>query len=91
MTRSNTEVRIDRLGTVSLRLRGDIDRGTAPVVERHLARCVESLRAPQRAIVVDCSDVTFMDSHGLAALLAYGRRVRLVNPSHQIVRLLEML
>jgi anti-anti-sigma factor len=66
-------------------LRGDLDMATAPAVAVTVA---SRLRAGCRHLTIDLSDVTFMDSQGLnallkahAALAAEGGELRLRAPS----------
>lgn len=82
-----------RAGTVICRVRGDVDISCSPVLRERLL----SALAPQRArLVLDLSQVTFMDASGLGALIAARRRsmlfgggVRLVAPSSSVRRVLE--
>ena len=59
--------------TVHLRLAGELDISTAPKVEDELAR-VEPNRP--EVIVLDLSDLAFMDSTGLRLLIAADTRAR---------------
>jgi anti-anti-sigma factor len=53
-------------GEVTLYLDGDLDLATAPQLESTLAR----LELPrQHTLVIDLSDVGFMDSHGVQVLV----------------------
>lgn len=52
-------------GTVQLRLRGELDAYTAPDLEQALVTPLES----GAAVEIDLTEVTFVDSSGLAALL----------------------
>ena len=81
-------------GGAVLELAGEIDLSTAPMVDAQF----ESLA--DRGItdvVIDATQVTFMDSSGLAALLAGQKLIHskgssvLVVPSPQVRRLLELL
>jgi anti-sigma B factor antagonist len=75
-----------------LRLRGELDFETVP----QLRGCLTQLDAPGRAIVLDLSDLVFIDSSGLAALLEARARaaandapLRLQGVSQQVRELLE--
>ncbi len=60
-------------GRATLRFRGELDLATAPV----LAREVEATLAPGISeVVVDLSRVGFLDSSGLASLIAARRSAR---------------
>lgn len=67
------------------RLRGDIDMLNADELAQELA---ETVRGSDGGLVIDCSDLTFIDSSGLKALLVTqralaeeGRTFQLTNPS----------
>ena len=64
------ELHIDRVasqdGTVLLHLRGELDLGSADLLRRALA----ALPADVTSIVLELRGVDFMDSTGLAALIA---------------------
>lgn len=83
-------VGIDRVGTVTLHLHGEIDVDAARSVRTYVDR-IHTLPKQRRRLAVDCSDVTFMDSRGLASLLRDDARVTLINPSGPVVRLLRAL
>ncbi|MFE2726797.1 STAS domain-containing protein [Kitasatospora sp. NPDC059327] len=51
--------------TVLVRLAGELDLDSAPLVERAVAAC---LGGGVRRVTVDLAAVTFCDSHGLVAL-----------------------
>ena len=90
-------VAIDRSGTMTLRLRGEIDTDAAPTLDRalawlrHVDRDVPAFPVASRRLAIDCSEITFMDVRGLGCLLRHGRYVRLVNPSRHVRRLIESL
>jgi anti-anti-sigma factor len=63
----------DRGDSVHLRLSGELDISTAPKVEDELAR-VEPNRP--ETIVLDLSNLAFMDSTGLRLLIAADTRAR---------------
>jgi anti-sigma B factor antagonist len=76
-----------------LHVRGEIDMATAPVLERGLEDCIES--EPAR-VLVDMSEVTFMDAAGLRILNDYDVRMRrsggellLSRPSWQVRRVIS--
>jgi anti-sigma B factor antagonist len=80
----------DDPGAVVVRVSGDLDIAAADegraVVEQALAR------APQQ-LIFDLSDLRFMDSSGIAVLVAAAQKVRTVivrNPSTTIRRLLTI-
>jgi anti-anti-sigma factor len=77
-----------------LRLRGEIDISTLPSLELAL----ELLHAQGGDVVLDLTDLTFIDVAGLrtlaytaAALTATGRRLHLAHPSPQLCRLAGLL
>jgi anti-sigma B factor antagonist len=72
---------------------GDLDMETAPLLTEILATLAE--RAPSARLVVDLSEVEFVDSQGLRALIHASTRVPgehlvLRQPSQQVRRLLEL-
>jgi len=76
-----------------VRASGEVDLDTAAALHRALA---EALRA-HREVVLDLSQVTFMDCAGLRALVAarnqadrQGRRLVLRGVGHRVVRLLKL-
>ena len=73
-----------------LKLMGELDLATAPVLEA-------SLGDVDGAIELECSELTFVDSAGLRLLLAIhatcrgrGAKLTIVNPSRQVTQLLEL-
>jgi anti-anti-sigma factor len=75
-------------------VQGDVDRLHGP---RLLAVANELLSEGANNLVIDCREITFMDSNGLAALAAAHNRaevqfgtVTLRNPSAFLLRLLEL-
>ena len=79
---------------VHLRLTGELDLATAPAVE---ALCYDALDSATRRIVLDFEDVDFVDSAGLAALVAVRNRLHadggvlaLRSPNGTIRRLLSL-
>ncbi|NLC58942.1 MAG: STAS domain-containing protein [Armatimonadetes bacterium] len=80
------------LGNV-LTIRGEVDYADAERLLRRLRR----LRGRHRAVVVDLSEVTYMDSAGFGALLRVCRELRhsggeliLRRPSPHVRRMLEI-
>jgi anti-sigma B factor antagonist len=83
-------------GHVRLKVEGEIDMAVAPQLLDSVL-CA-GLAFDHHNIVVDSSEVTFMDSSGLAALAEADRRLRdqcshlvVANPSKQITRILELV
>lgn len=81
-------------GTVRLSLEGELDLATTPLLSKHIRRA-ESSRP--ELIAFDMQRVTFIDVAGLSVLLAAARRarrdrrrVRIVEPSAAVRRLLEL-
>jgi anti-sigma B factor antagonist len=75
-------------------LRGDLDVATAPTLRGAL---IEASTAGKHELIVDLSDLGFLDSTGLGALIGAHRRaqenggdVRLVARDGQILRLLRI-
>ncbi len=75
-------------------LRGEIDIAAAPKLRADLDDAVASDDAD---LVVDCTDLTFIDSSGLSVLLAVvrelqasGRGLRVVNASNAVVRVIQV-
>lgn len=76
-------------------LRGEIDLATAPQVRADLAELASRDGAN---LVVDCSELTFIDSSGVAALLevsqdmeSHGRQMLIVNAPAAPHRVFELL
>ncbi|MFF0388295.1 STAS domain-containing protein [Kitasatospora sp. NPDC004615] len=76
-----------------VRVDGEIDLDTAPALRRALAAALEA----HREVVLDLSEVTFMDCAGLGALVRArnqadrsGRRLILRGAGRCVVRLLEL-
>ena len=81
-------------GAHVLRLRGELDLRTVPKLRMRLAEALERGGGP---VVVDLTDVTFIDSTGLSALLnalrrltRAGRRMLLSTQEGPVLRLLRM-
>ena len=69
--RLSTEL-IERDGVPIVRVHGEIDLHTAPEFERALRAGMER-RTP--ALIVDLSDISYVDSSGLSALLAANKEL----------------
>ncbi|WP_152644812.1 STAS domain-containing protein [Kitasatospora griseola] len=76
-----------------VRVNGEIDLDTAPALRRALAAALDA----HREVVLDLSEVTFMDCAGLGAVVRArnqadrsGRRLILRGASGCVVRLLEL-
>ncbi|GAB7188640.1 hypothetical protein ATKI12_8471 [Kitasatospora sp. Ki12] len=77
----------------TVRANGEIDLDTAPVLRRALAAALES----HREVVLDLSEVTFMDCAGLGTLVQArnqadrsGGRLVLRGAGRRVVRLLKL-
>jgi anti-sigma B factor antagonist len=76
--------------TVTLRIAGEIDIATVPALQPTISRLTE--RRPER-VVIDLTDVVFMDSSGIALLLGLAAQVdsvELANPSSIVRRVIEL-
>ena len=75
-----------------IQLTGELDLAAVPNLTRLLDSAAE---AEQITVVVDLSQVTFIDCTGLAPLLAardrLDGRLRLRNPSQPVLRFLDLL
>ncbi|GAA2837034.1 hypothetical protein GCM10010441_71790 [Kitasatospora paracochleata] len=78
---------------IVVRANGEIDLDTATSLRRALAAALES----HREVVLDLSEVTFMDCAGLGALVRArnqadrcGARLVLRGAGHRVVRLLKL-
>ncbi|GII75799.1 anti-sigma factor antagonist [Sphaerisporangium rufum] len=84
----------DRADSVWGRISGDLDISTSPCLRRRL---VAALEPPRVGLVLDLSEVTFMDASALGALMAARQRsltiggdgIRLSAPSRPVLRLLN--
>ena len=79
--------------TLNVRLAGEFDMGSVPEFRSK----VEGDENPWRRVVIDLSDVVFMDSSGLQELVRLNNRTRelglemvLAHPSQPVRRLLEL-
>lgn len=92
------EARVARSGrTATVSVRGELDIGTGAVLRRRLASLSAEEPVPSR-IVVDLSDLTFVDASGIGVLLAAQRELRgrggqlvLRHPSRVVRRVLQVL
>jgi len=64
---------VDDTGGVTLRVRGDLDLATAPVLGEHLRSATEDHSGD---VDVDLSEVDFLDSTALDVLVAAHQRLR---------------
>ena len=79
---------------VVVRVQGEVDTATAP----RMGQAIDGQLSRQRRVVLDLSEVDFMDLHGLAVLLRATRRTRddggsfaLERPAACVIRLLELV
>ena len=56
-----------------LRLAGDVDAATAPLLE---AQITEAVRAGHAQVILDFGDLKFIDSSGLSVLVSNHKRLR---------------
>ena len=77
-----------------VRVQGEVDTATAP----RMGQAIDGQLSRRRRVVLDLSEVEFMDLHGLAVLMRASRRARadggsfaLERPAHCVVRLLELV
>jgi anti-anti-sigma factor len=84
----------DRGSVVVVRVRGEVDTATAP----QMGQAIDAQLSRRRRVVLDLSEVEFMDLHGLAVLLRASRRTRaeggsfaLERPAPCVIRLLELV
>jgi anti-sigma B factor antagonist len=84
----------DRPGVAVLAARGEIDVASAPEFRASLSDLIED---GPTILIVDTSDVSFIDSTGLGVLIGAekqmrndGRRLRLVVTQPQVTRLLAL-
>jgi anti-sigma B factor antagonist len=81
-------------GRVVVRLRGELDIGTVPILEDRLR---QALDGGGRRLVIDLRGLEFMDSTGLTLLLRWGRgaqqdgyELALVRGAPRVHRLFEL-
>lgn len=92
------DTRVTREGaTVVVALSGELDLATAPRLRSCLAPMVTAATAPQE-LVLDLSDLSFLDASGISALLtvqralaARGGRLCLRSPSRLVRRIVQVL
>jgi anti-anti-sigma factor len=79
---------------VVVRVQGEVDAATAP----RMAQTVDAQLARRRRVVLDLSEVEFMDLHGLAVLMRASRRTRVdggsfavERPAPCVIRLFELV
>jgi anti-sigma B factor antagonist len=79
---------------VVVSVRGEVDTATAP----QMGQAVDAQLARRRRVVLDLSEVEFMDLHGLAVVMRASRRARadggsfaLGRPSLCVLRLLDLV
>jgi anti-anti-sigma factor len=81
----------DRGRVVVVRVQGEVDTATAP----RMGEVLDAQLADKRRVVLDLSDVDFMDLHGLAVLIRAARRDRanfvVARPAPCVLRLLELI
>jgi anti-sigma B factor antagonist len=80
--------------TAVISVAGELDLASSPALEEELERVAQS---DAKVVVVDLSNLEFMDSTGLSVLVRAhqraeenGRRLGLVNGSQQVQRLLTL-
>jgi len=79
------------IGKVGIKLAGEVDLATAPQLNEVLANIWT-----ESEILLDLSDLTFMDSSGVSAILAFARSrngagpLVMVDPPAEIERLFEL-
>ena len=86
------QVSLDDHGrVVVVRVQGEVDTATAP----RMGEVVDAQLARNRRVVLDLSNVDFMDLHGLAVLMRAARRARssffIARPAPCVTRLLELI
>ena len=90
--------RVSRTGsTATVELCGELDLATAQSLRSCLAPLVQDARAPDR-LVLDLTDLTFLDASGISALLtvqrtlaARGGELVLRSPSRLVRRVVRVL
>src|SRR5258708_5818295 len=93
MDRFTPSVRDSHLGRYVVAVRGELDLATADRLWTEL----EPLLSPRAVVVLDGTEITFLDSSGLRVLLQAGNRAasdgavfRLVAPQPAVQRVLEL-
>ena len=84
----------DRGSVVVVRVRGEVDTATAP----QMGQAIDAQLSRRRRVVLDLSEVDFMDLHGLAVLMRASRRTRvdggsfaIAQPAPCVRRLVELV
>ncbi len=79
---------------VVVRVQGEVDTATAP----RMGQMIDDQLSRGRPVVLNLSEVDFMDLHGLAVLMRANRRARadggsfaLERPAHCVMRLFELV
>lgn len=88
--RAWVEPSTDDDATLTLKVVGEIDIASVPALQPTVQRLIE--QRPVR-VVVDLTDVVFMDSSGIALLLTLAAQVdslELANPSSIVRRVIEL-
>lgn len=77
---------------VTLSVAGELDLGSVPVLAQHIDTQIGD--GDQKALTLDLSDVTFMDSSGLRLLIELNERAQreawdlsLIGPKHEAAKL----
>jgi anti-anti-sigma factor len=89
-----TARRADLNGFPLVIAKGDIDHSTCSAFENVLT---EAISQGDHVLMVDLSEVTYIDSGGLSVLFSAGRQVRddgwigLIRPNSSVYRLLELV
>jgi anti-anti-sigma factor len=85
---------VDTGTSVRISLFGELDRATVVALGREFSACD---RGPATVVVVDLSELDFLDAAAFRLLLDFGRRLRargrhlsIVNPTAQVRRILEV-
>jgi anti-sigma B factor antagonist len=92
------KVTVESAGTADrlplLRVSGEVDIQTSPILEEELTKVLDRGAS---SVLVDLSDVSFLDSTGLSVLVAglkrcqgIGGALRLVSPRPNVLRVLEI-
>lgn len=77
---------------ITLSVEGELDLGSVPLLAQHIEAQIGD--GNEKALTLDLSDVTFMDSSGLRALIELNERAKrdawglsLIAPKHDAARL----
>lgn len=88
---------IERAGSITLILEGEIDIATAPLLEEKLAEAEKRVaRGDERTVIIDLDRVGFIDSTGLQILISHTMskrdhgRLLLTEGSEQVQRLFRL-